>query len=192
MLEERLNNKKEQLLEKELVYEEVTNLAEKLRTKALDGRKSTLEIAEKINEYKARTAELSRKMLATVSELSMFQSKALKMQQEKEEKDMILEQAIQRLENGLPPTDTADAEWEKIQRDKARKESDAMERMQRKQMEMLPPNGIKSHAAPRKHSYVPPDVPLPKPYFKFQPFMGSQPSAGMRHIVKPKKIEIEY
>ena len=72
VLEERLNNKKESLLEKELVYEEVSNLAEKLRTQALDGRKSTLEIAEKINEYKARTTDLSRKMLATVSELSMF------------------------------------------------------------------------------------------------------------------------
>lgn len=32
VLEERLNNKKEALLEKELVYEEVGNLAEKLRT----------------------------------------------------------------------------------------------------------------------------------------------------------------
>ena len=72
VLEERLNNKKEALLEKELVYEEVSNLAEKLRTQALDGRKTTLEVAEKINEYKARTTELSRKMLATVSELSMF------------------------------------------------------------------------------------------------------------------------
>lgn len=87
VLEERLNNKKEALLEKELVYEEVSNLAEKLRTQALDGRKTTLEVAEKINEYKARTTELSRKMLATVSELSMFQSKVLKLQQEKEEKD---------------------------------------------------------------------------------------------------------
>jgi len=91
VLEERLNNKKEALLEKELVYEEVSNLAEKLRTQALDGRKYTLEVAEKINEYKARTTELSRKMLATVSELSMFQSKALKLQQEKEEKDAIAE-----------------------------------------------------------------------------------------------------
>ena len=67
-----MNNKKESLLEKELVFEEVSNLAEKLRNQALDGRKSTLEIAEKINEYKAKTTELSRKMLATVSELSMF------------------------------------------------------------------------------------------------------------------------
>lgn len=72
VLEERLNNKKEMLLEKELVCEEVSNLAEKLRNQALEGRKSTLEIAEKINEFKARTTELSRKMLATVSELSMF------------------------------------------------------------------------------------------------------------------------
>ena len=32
VLEERLNNKKEALLEKELVFDEVSNLAEKLRT----------------------------------------------------------------------------------------------------------------------------------------------------------------
>jgi hypothetical protein len=96
VLEERLNNKKEALLEKELVYEEVSNLAEKLRKQALDGRKTTLEIAEKINEYKARTTELSRKMLATVSELSMFQSKALKLQEEKQVKEEILDEAEQR------------------------------------------------------------------------------------------------
>lgn len=111
MLEERLNNKKENLLEKELVYEEVSNLAEKLRTQALDGRKSTLEIAEKINDYKARTTDLSRKMLATVSELSMFQSKALKLQQEKDEKERIIDEAMQRLNQGLPPTETAESEW---------------------------------------------------------------------------------
>lgn len=93
-MEERLNNKKENLLEKELVYEEVSNLAEKLRAQALEGRKSTLEIAEKINEYKARTTDLSRKMLATVSELSMFQSKALKQQQEKEEKERVIDEAM--------------------------------------------------------------------------------------------------
>jgi hypothetical protein len=79
VLEERLNNKKEALLEKELVYEEVSTLAEKLRTQAIKGRDTTLDISERINEYKARTSDLSRKMLAAVSELSMFQSKALKL-----------------------------------------------------------------------------------------------------------------
>lgn len=90
VLEERLNNKKEALLEKELVLEEVSNLAEKLRKQALDGRKTTLELVEKINEYKARTNDLSRKLLATISELSMFQSKAEKLQQEKDELETIL------------------------------------------------------------------------------------------------------
>jgi exonuclease VII small subunit len=56
-------------------------------------------------------------MLATVSELSMFQSKALKLQQEKEEKESLLEQAVQRMEQGMAPTDTADSEWEKKLRD---------------------------------------------------------------------------
>jgi len=43
-----------------------------------------------------------------------------------------LEQAVQRMENGLPPTEAADAEWEKKVRDKARKEQDALERLQKK------------------------------------------------------------
>ncbi len=135
VLEERLNNKKESLLEKELVYEEVSNLAEKLRTQALDGRKSTLEIAEKINEYKARTTELSRKMLATVSELSMFQSKALKLQQEKEEKEAIIDEAMRRLQSGLPPTDTSESEWERLERNRVRLENEKDDRTQRKMLE---------------------------------------------------------
>ena len=135
VLEERLNNKKESLLEKELVYEEVSNLAEKLRTQALDGRKTTLEVAEKINEYKARTTELSRKMLATVSELSMFQSKALKLQQEKEEKDQVLELALQNLDQGQPPTEDSDMEWERMERNTQRRKMEADERRQRKALE---------------------------------------------------------
>lgn len=193
VLEERLNNKKESLLEKELVYEEVSNLAEKLRTQALDGRKSTLEIAEKINEYKARTTELSRKMLATVSELSMFQSKALKLQTEKEEKEQLLEQAVQRMENGMAPTDAADSEWEKKVRDQQRRQQDKVERIRRKQLEQsLPPNGVKTTALPRPNSYMPPDIQIPKPYGSFQPFKPSEPGANMRHIKNPKPIEIEY
>lgn len=145
------------MLEKELVYEEVSNLAEKLRSQALDGRKSTLEIAEKINEYKARTTDLSRKMLATVSELSMFQSKALKMQQEKDEKERIIEEAMQRLQQGMPPTDTADSEWEKIERKRAREVQDREERIQRKILEQQLPNTlIKTNSRP--NSYMPADI----------------------------------
>lgn len=79
-----MNNKKEQLLEKELVLEEITNLADKLRKQALEGRQGTLELAEKVNHFQARIKDVTRKMMATVSELSMFQATALSLQQETE------------------------------------------------------------------------------------------------------------
>lgn len=172
VLEERLNNKKESLLEKELVYEEVSNLAEKLRSQALDGRKSTLEIAEKINEYKARTTDLSRKMLATVSELSMFQSKALKLQQEKEHKEAIIEEAMRRIESGLPPTETCEMEWQKMEKKKVRELQDRDERSQRKLLEQqLPPTGVKTTALPRPNSYMPTDI---RKFILFYPFRNSK------------------
>ena len=46
-----------------MVYEEVKQLADKLREQAKHGRETTLDISERINEYKARTSDLSRKML---------------------------------------------------------------------------------------------------------------------------------
>lgn len=159
VLEERLNNKKEALLEKELVYEEVSNLAEKLRTQALDGRKTTLEINEKINEYRARTNDLARKLYAAVSEVSMLQSKYLKLQQEKEEKDEIARQAMRNLEQNLPPTEDAEMLWDRMTRNKARRDMDAEERRQRKLLEQqLPLNSVKSSALPRPNSYMPPDI----------------------------------
>jgi hypothetical protein len=36
------------------------------------------------------------------------------------------------MENGIAPTDTADFEWEKKMRDKARKEQDKIERLHRR------------------------------------------------------------
>ena len=63
------------------------------------------------------------------------------------------------MENGLPPTDTADAEWEKKVRDKNRKEQEKAERISRKQLEgALPPNGVKTTALPRPNSYMPPEI----------------------------------
>merc|ERR1711959_868409 len=74
LLEERLNDKQEQLLEKELVLEEVTNLSDKLRLHANDGREDTLKLAKQVNEYQAKIRAKTRKMMATVSELSMYQA----------------------------------------------------------------------------------------------------------------------
>ena len=57
------------------------------------------------------------------------------MQQEKEEKESILETALQNLDRGLPPTDDAEMEWQRNQRNVARRRQEAEERRQRKALE---------------------------------------------------------
>merc|ERR1719298_113018 len=83
-LEERLNDKKESLLEKELILEEVAALSDKLRQQAVDGRRGTMELSQKVNTFQSRIKEVTRKMMSTVSELSMYQATAHKLQIERD------------------------------------------------------------------------------------------------------------
>merc|ERR1712118_334712 len=112
--EERLNDKKEALLEKELILEEVSALSDKLRQQAIDGRQGTLELSQKVNLFQAKIKDMTRKMMATVSELSMYQATAMKFQTERDEVQEKVMQARENMEAGLPPTDTADAEFERV------------------------------------------------------------------------------
>merc|ERR1712056_122058 len=84
-LEERLNDKKESLLEKELILEEVTALSDKLRQQAVDGRQGTMELSQKVNVFQQRIKDVTRKMMATVSELSMYQATAHKLNKERDD-----------------------------------------------------------------------------------------------------------
>merc|ERR1719305_425801 len=112
--EERLNDKKEALLEKELILEEVTALSDKLRQQAIDGRQGTLELSQKVNLFQAKIKDMTRKMMATVSELSMYQATAMKFQTERDEVQEKVMQARENLEAGLPPIESADAEFERM------------------------------------------------------------------------------
>lgn len=131
-------------------------------------------------------------MFATVSELSMFQSKALKLQEEKDRKEEVLEEAMQRLQQGAPPTDDCEDEWERMEKNRDRRSKEEEVRRQRKQLEMqLPLMGVKTHAIPRPNSYMRPDLDIPRPYGHHPPFKPSEPGASMRHIQKPTKKPIE-
>jgi chromosome segregation ATPase len=73
VLEDRLDQKREQLLEKDLILEEVTSLTDKLRTQAVSKRDAAKVLADQLNELHGRIREVTKKMLASVSELSMYQ-----------------------------------------------------------------------------------------------------------------------
>lgn len=76
VLESMVDRKKEVLLEKELVLEEVGALSSKLRDLACSGREGTVELAKRVNAFQVRIKDVTKKMMAAVSELSMYQVRA--------------------------------------------------------------------------------------------------------------------
>eukprot|EP00927_Polykrikos_kofoidii_P043544 TRINITY_DN37617_c0_g1_i1.p1 TRINITY_DN37617_c0_g1~~TRINITY_DN37617_c0_g1_i1.p1 ORF type:complete len:942 (-),score=259.75 TRINITY_DN37617_c0_g1_i1:225-2999(-) len=192
-LEERLNDKKETLLEKELILEEVTALSEKLRQQAVDGRQGTMELSQKVNIFQARIKEVTRKMMATVSELSMYQAMAHKLQGERDEACDKSMQARELFREGNPPTDTADAEFEKMLQVQTQKASDAQAAATRRQEEeIMNSNFTRTTAEPRHREYIPEDDRgLPKAYGGHGQFKPTVGGTTMRHIRKPNPKPIE-
>jgi hypothetical protein len=111
-LEGRLDGKREQLLEKELVLEEVTTLTNRLRTQAISKRDSAKLLVDKLNDFQSKIRETTKKMLASVSELSMYQATALRLQQEKGVRENALEAANWRASHGEAPTEDSVKELE--------------------------------------------------------------------------------
>ena len=66
--------------------------------------------------------------MALVSELSMNQAAAMKLQQEVKSKEQELEQCYVRMERGEAPNEEAEREWLRMIRDEARREKELMER----------------------------------------------------------------
>ncbi|KAF5901667.1 coiled-coil domain-containing protein [Clarias magur] len=110
-LEMQLAAREAQLLEKELIYEQVTRLSQHIRTKADHGKEDTLRLAKKVNEFQSRIKECTKKLMAVVSELAMRQTQVLCLQQELREKEIELDLCHRRVEMGLAPSDTLEQEW---------------------------------------------------------------------------------
>lgn len=192
VLEERLNDKKEQLLEKELVLEEVTALSDRLRTQAAEGRTDTLTLAKRVNEFQARIKETTRRMMAVVSELSMYQATAMKLQQEKHDRETELEDARWRLDNGGAPTEEVEHEWYRMERERLRRREAALQASAApEEGALLPATVTRTTAEPRPNAYIPDEIGIPKPYGGHAPFKPSAAGSTMRHIRKPQPREIE-
>ena len=64
-----------------------------------------------VNDLQAKIKGATRKMMACVSELSMHQANALKLQQEVKQRESELEQCYMRMEKGEAPSETMEREW---------------------------------------------------------------------------------
>lgn len=190
-LEGRLDGKREQLLEKELILEEVTTLTNRLRGQAVSRRDSAKVLVDKLNDYQVKIRDTTRKMLASVSELSMYQATALSLQQEKGMKESALEAAAWRFSHGEAPTDDSMREFQGSERLRFFRSEALQQKLEDKQAQQ-PNHMIKTACEPRPSAYIPDDIGIPKPYGSHAPFKPSESGSTMRHIKvpQPKQIEI--
>eukprot|EP00898_Chlorokybus_atmophyticus_P003312 jgi/Chlat1/3982/Chrsp26S04044 len=190
-LEERLNDKKEQLLEKELILEEVTALAERLQEQAAEGREDTLELAATVKSYQSKIYTVTQRMMATVAELSMYQAMAMKLAQDKAALEAQVEDAGVRLADGQAPTDDADSEWDRMQRAAAMAAAaQAVVASRKALIESGMAPARKTAAETRPNAYMSVDLGIPKPYGVLAPFKPTEAGSSMRHIRKPQPREI--
>jgi chromosome segregation ATPase len=193
LLETRINDKRAQLLEKDLLLEEVTSLTTKLGAQARAKRDVAKSLTDQLNELQCRIRDTTKRMLAAVSELSMYQATALRLQQEKALREEALERARHRVQIGEPPSEEAVRDLYRTER---RREQLGESMQRRLEAERLlatrPMHATKTTAEPRPTAYVPDDeMGIPKPYGKTAPFKPTENGASMRHIRVPIVKDIE-
>ncbi|XP_015270540.1 PREDICTED: coiled-coil domain-containing protein 146 [Gekko japonicus] len=196
-LEIQLAQKEERLLEKDFIFEQVSQFTEKIRFKVENGKEDTLLLAKKMNRLQEKIKATTRKMMALIAELSMSQAVAIKLQQEMRDKEHFLMSITARLEKGLALPEEIETEWLKVLRDEDMYKAAAEARAQRLEDEekLALPTSVHTTAEQRPNAYIPDDenvLPLPRPYGALAPFKPSEPSSNLRYIRKPivKPIEI--
>lgn len=185
-LTDMLNDKKEKLLEKELINDEINEIAEKLRKKALADRGNNLEISKKINEYEIKLNNNTRQTIAFTSELSMFQAILTRLENSKKEKEIFYAALKKRFDNGLLPP----KEWlkkyfsvKKMQKRRVQYFKHRMDEVHEKENIVI---GVIPHRrAPEKRpdEYIDPKTGLPScVYGKYAPFEVKGVPDNMRHL----------
>eukprot|EP00054_Salpingoeca_dolichothecata_P024546 m.167510 g.167510 ORF g.167510 m.167510 type:complete len:479 (-) comp25047_c0_seq3:94-1530(-) len=193
-IETKLAEKEEKVLERTLVLEEIEQLVVRARKQVEAGQGDTLTLAKRVNDFQARMKDVTRKMMATVSELTMFQAQSLQLQQQVHDKQLEVEEASIRFEKGLPPTEEAAKEWQReLRQQEQRQQENALRQagfsLDAENTRILA-SGTRTNALERPAMYMPAhpgSLPVPVPYSQHAPpFKPSETSAHMRHLRKPK------
>ncbi len=85
-------------MEKDLILEQVERLTNRIENKVNSSKDDTLTLAKKINSMQGLIKDVTKKMMATVSELSISQASALNLQEEVKNKELLLETCYARIE----------------------------------------------------------------------------------------------
>ena len=180
-LEQRLATVTEKLMEKDLVLEEVTELSNELRKKALSGRDFTLKLAKRVNTYQFGIKNKTKKMMATLSELSMVQASSIKLEMDVDQMEEQVRISKDAVQQGEPPSEEVAYNFEKEEADKARRKEMLLQRKERLKAEAEQVS-MRTKAEARPNAYIPldSDLAISKPYGSHAPF---KPTTDAQHNI---------
>ncbi len=126
--------------------------------------------------------------MATVSELSVYQATAMKLQQQKRTATRRLEESKWRIARDEPPIEDLHAELHRRERERHNtRESTITKGLERESR--FTSGVVRTTAEPRPNAYIP-DVAhglgIPKPYSSLAPFKPAEAGSTMRHYRPPK------
>eukprot|EP00842_Homolaphlyctis_polyrhiza_P000705 jgi/Hompol1/1635/HPOL_002745-RA len=207
-LEDLLAVREEKILEKDLIIEEVATLTSRLKKQTLDGKEETYQVTRRLNDLTKQIKHVTKCMMAKVSELAMYQAKAMSLYQEKCEKEALVEESKARLASGDIPTDQIERDFVRQEKARIRREGKARAQQERKQREEMGRfvdvddeefykyGNVRTMAEPRPNAYIPDgsafgELPIPKPYGAHAPFKPQENGSQIRHYRKPASKPIE-
>jgi hypothetical protein len=73
MIQKKIDGKREKVLEQELFLSDINSMTEKIRDEAKFKKESSMVLGDQLNSIQSRIRDINKKVIATVSELSMYQ-----------------------------------------------------------------------------------------------------------------------
>ena len=173
LLEQRISEYKEILLERSILLKETSSQTEMLRRDHEERSGKSSSISRKLNDEHAKVRDLTRSMMALVSELSMYQATAIKLKDDKEIQLQMILKMKENLKSGQPPNEGARRDLMRLQNQKKSEiSSDTNIHTNTRSLQYLAPRklyyqakyALRTTAEPRPGAYIPEsDMSLPKP-----------------------------
>ncbi len=180
LLEQRISEYKEILLERGILLKEISSQIEMLRRDHEEKVGKNNSISRKLNDEHAKVRDLTRSMMALVSELSMYQATAIKLKDDKEIQVQMILKMKENLKSGQPPNEGASKDLLRLQnQNKSETSLNTNIHTDVRNSQHLAPRklyyqakyALRTTAEPRPSAYIPDsDISLPKPvsFFSLQ------------------------
>jgi chromosome segregation ATPase len=194
-LEKRLVEVGERLMEKDLILDEISELTDRLRQQAVAGKDFTLALAKQVNGYQFGIKAKTKKMMATLSELSMVQASTIKLEMDVQRAESEVLAAKERAAHGAAPTEDIRARYERDRADELRRTAMLHDRKDRIQREERAGAELRTTAERRPDVYVPDtELGLPLPFGAHAPFKPNllvQANAS-RYCRPPRLVDVNF